>query len=774
MDVDNTGAGGGSAANPSTIPPRNQHIPDAGRMRRPYLTEEDFRRGGGSGNLVPTNGSVPTRTHNRSPIRMLPNHASATTSDPSADLSESETRRRIFRQARLLRGEGLDSGRTGGVRQRSPAELSREFLALVATGRDATAGRHGTRRENRAGSEEGDTRQEAMGIGMDMDENHNEEPTPHPDASSSNDGWRELEEALSTHIERRNARNLEASLRAELQAHYMIPLTEEETESSRRAARRRDERISALLDRSSNAGQNFRLRRRASRERILAEPVEGFLADRERQTRLEWVEEGIAEFRDWQMESDGLPAPQGESVRAQLTERLVADMRERDELRARQMRELASGGGAISTMNTPTYTKTRTMLSYLSRLLDCSASLPEEASALANELGINYDHTLLTSTSTISPPAYSSLLTPGATFTGSQHSPPPTSVSRDRDYLRRMVASRDRNRTWHRSEANQNRSSSHLAPQEPTPGSMSLLASAEQSLAQDDRSDRPMDPHPRIHFRGWDYHLAAGTNGEVRRRPSRTPHHWPVSVTLHSVDFEAGTLTGTMVAEHIPDDKGGGSASEGNTGEEKLEEESGCGETGKGNSMSSFFDGEIVDFRKVSLETERYKMEGVRVDKGVDARYWMGVGPFREVCGQQGDESDKDSKLATFLRSRDSLDQIMQDWVLMRWKERCFLPTANLHPRPHATSSSSTSFSSIANGSSSSNNNSNTWGLTISGFYYVAMKRDSGTIEGLYYDPESQPYQRLELGVAGWGGGEGRGGWGGGAVRRWFPSVGFG
>lgn len=36
-------------------------------------------------------------------------------------------------------------------------------------------------------------------------------------------------------------------------------------------------------------------------------------------------------------------------------------------------------------------------------------------------------------------------------------------------------------------------------------------------------------------------------------------------------------------------------------------------------------------------------------------------------------------------------------------------------------------------------------GLTISGFYYVSMRREDGHIEGLYYDPLSSPYQHLSL-----------------------------
>lgn len=36
-------------------------------------------------------------------------------------------------------------------------------------------------------------------------------------------------------------------------------------------------------------------------------------------------------------------------------------------------------------------------------------------------------------------------------------------------------------------------------------------------------------------------------------------------------------------------------------------------------------------------------------------------------------------------------------------------------------------------------------GLTISGFYFIALRREDGQIEGLYYDPGSSPYQQLNL-----------------------------
>ncbi|KAJ1868317.1 hypothetical protein LPJ78_000255 [Coemansia sp. RSA 989] len=38
-------------------------------------------------------------------------------------------------------------------------------------------------------------------------------------------------------------------------------------------------------------------------------------------------------------------------------------------------------------------------------------------------------------------------------------------------------------------------------------------------------------------------------------------------------------------------------------------------------------------------------------------------------------------------------------------------------------------------------------GLTIEGFYYVCMNRKTGAIDGVYFDPATQPYQRLTLNV---------------------------
>jgi hypothetical protein len=90
--------------------------------------------------------------------------------------------------------------------------------------------------------------------------------------------------------------------------------------------------------------------------------------------------------------------------------------------------------------------------------------------------------------------------------------------------------------------------------------------------------------------------------------------------------------------------------------------------------------------------------------------------------------------------------------------EKCFVDPV-LPPPPHAHDAAvapSTQPHTQAQTSSSSEYPSSSttllgdraqaqWGLTISGFYYVALHRQSGRIEGLYYDSRSQPYQSLKM-----------------------------
>lgn len=116
--------------------------------------------------------------------------------------------------------------------------------------------------------------------------------------------------------------------------------------------------------------------------------------------------------------------------------------------------------------------------------------------------------------------------------------------------------------------------------------------------------------------------------------------------------------------------------------------------------MESYFQGEIIDFRNHSLETEGlkrgYKVGGV----DVDARYWARLGPFKQAIRKHTstwDDGDKwedklktgDAKYWDMLRAADrenrelEADQVMMrclgnqrwlreklgtEWVLMRWK----------------------------------------------------------------------------------------------------------
>ncbi|GAA5918859.1 hypothetical protein JCM1841_002777 [Sporobolomyces salmonicolor] len=97
----------------------------------------------------------------------------------------------------------------------------------------------------------------------------------------------------------------------------------------------------------------------------------------------------------------------------------------------------------------------------------------------------------------------------------------------------------------------------------------------------------------------------------------------------------------------------------------------------------------------------------VRVSPYSEAESWVQLGPFRGM--------DKDE---LFTKGRDAqwVEEKTKGWVLMRWKERDFI-----------------------------NVNANDSTLSITGFYHVAMNRATGSIEGLYTDPASAPYQRLNL-----------------------------
>lgn len=185
--------------------------------------------------------------------------------------------------------------------------------------------------------------------------------------------------------------------------------------------------------------------------------------------------------------------------------------------------------------------------------------------------------------------------------------------------------------------------------------------------------------------------------------PSSTlvEERWDVKVTVDSIDYDTMTLSGTMEAFDVPDKNS----------------------PTKVSSITTYLEGEIIDFSTFTMETKSFD-----ADARVDGMYWRKLPPFKDL--------DDDEAMAKNLLSQEWLrKELMEKWVLMRWKG---IPSACL-PRGlsiclHAGAEKC--FVTPSNPDTA---------LTISGFYYVSLQRSDGHVEGLYYDPHSNPYQHLSL-----------------------------
>ena len=377
-----------------------------------------------------------------------------------------------------------------------------------------------------------------------------------------------------------------------------------------------------------------------------------------------------------------------ESGRADEQTGRVARQRALRELRSRE--RFAQMMDSRHRLRPPTMPKTVNLIKYLANLRDCSSVT--DALSLANTYSIptlfspqsdTCPSDLTLSANGLNSPQPSSFLTSGTVFDGLQQTPreaPVVLLNRDRDYLRRMVANR-----------NLNFSSTNL------PGSLAQLLASDsddQAASENPTSTGNLSIPTASQARSSE-NQGSRSRTSHRATPAQTPpskESWPVRVSIHSVSFESMTLIGTMCASHIPD---------------KLSTDSpdhrpdGC-------SMESFFEGEIIDFNKFSLETgnERFKSGGVEVD----ARHWRGVGPFRQIANalkkrkcelksstgrstsvdqsmlesktsstgqdeltyeeEEELEAETDDEFARSLSSTKWLNDQLNDWVLMRWKGR--------------------------------------------------------------------------------------------------------
>ena len=193
------------------------------------------------------------------------------------------------------------------------------------------------------------------------------------------------------------------------------------------------------------------------------------------------------------------------------------------------------------------------------------------------------------------------------------------------------------------------------------------------------------------------------TNAESTPLLEDEEERWPVKVTIHSVDYDEMTLTGTMEAFNVPD-------------KSSPTEKS---------SITTYLEGEIIDFNAFTLETKTFK-----ADTRVDGMYWRKLPPFNDF-------GDDETMVKKVLSTKWLREELMQKWILMRWKGQSFF-SSSFH------SEISLTHRDLAEKCFVTPSDAQT-ALTISGFYYVSLRRADGKVEGLYYDPHSNPYQHLSL-----------------------------
>ncbi|KAF2738690.1 hypothetical protein EJ04DRAFT_573545 [Polyplosphaeria fusca] len=323
-------------------------------------------------------------------------------------------------------------------------------------------------------------------------------------------------------------------------------------------------------------------------------------------------------------------------------------------------------------------------------------------------------------TSTLPPPAESSWLAPGAVLSGCQHATSVTSTV--------TTAASGASTTLYRFRNSEAMSSTVFDPSRPWLSHQAYESPSRRSL----HSSGP----------------------EVVTSHTPQQDRWPVKVTIHAVDYTKMSLAATMEAYNVP--------SHPHTHQSVLSNaiDGNTHPFTRTSSITTYLEGEILDFNHHTLLTESFKSSS-----STDATYWSKLPPFQNFT---------DEELKKRLTSKRWLtEELNRDWILMRWKERCFVKSLNrstgdpvqavsfqtANPRLSSRDTAHDSF--ISTTSSRENYPSYHWaagaqqeegqfddsgcGLTISGFYYVCLRRSDGKLEGLYYDPQSSPYQCLKL-----------------------------
>ncbi|THW80050.1 hypothetical protein D6D19_00754 [Aureobasidium pullulans] len=196
--------------------------------------------------------------------------------------------------------------------------------------------------------------------------------------------------------------------------------------------------------------------------------------------------------------------------------------------------------------------------------------------------------------------------------------------------------------------------------------------------------------------------------------PREIQDRWPVKVTIQAVNLQNMTIAGVMEAFDVP-----------NTTHPSPETPP--------TPITTYLEGQIIDMNIHSFLTPANSPDsgGIAFPQTsalTDAAYWRNLPPFSNM------KSDHD--VARAILSRTQMEEIMSDWIFMRWKERCFIHSDSDPCHRHSEHSTTTG---------EGDDNDFNHGLTISGFYYVSLRRGDGNIDGLYFDTKTSPYQQLRL-----------------------------
>ncbi|OAV96464.1 hypothetical protein PTTG_05973 [Puccinia triticina 1-1 BBBD Race 1] len=311
-----------------------------------------------------------------------------------------------------------------------------------------------------------------------------------------------------------------------------------------------------------------------------------------------------------------------------------------------------------------------------------------------------------------SSPAYSAFLRPGSVFIGSQ-----SSVDHH-----------------HHSPLTQHQHYSNHHHRQASPGTDDPLGTSQPvRLASASHFERDLRLHHRIHP---DHHLPTPQCLDHHETLTNPPE-WTVRVTITHSDHRTGKLAGMMQADGLFNNTLSNPDHHPRPPRADPPLPHHDSTTTSTTMIITAWEGEIIDLKKSpkqlwtnELEDEgRYKI-GPLLSASVDptrSRHHLDqINTFGSIS-HSNDLRYWSKTKAFFAINPDSIFDILQNdpafidaldsrFILMRWKETNFV---NCEPTQS--------------------------GLSIQGFYYVCLEKQTGLVEAYYYDPASLPYQKLQL-----------------------------